>query len=110
LAKASVRGRLIAPAVLIDEKSRYDHRWTRRGRIISESLRYIASKLCWEITKYRKAELQNLVERRNQLLFLRPTYYDIWFDAGQRADSEYYLGFAKQCLCIRKTKDSGAGS
>jgi hypothetical protein len=26
LAKASVRGRLIAPAVLIDEKSRYDHR------------------------------------------------------------------------------------
>jgi hypothetical protein len=68
-AKTSVFERLIESVVLISAKWRYSQRWTRHGRILSESLRLIGPKFFWGFTKYGKTGFQKLVGHRNQLFF-----------------------------------------
>jgi len=107
-AKNSVFGRPVVPAVLVDAKWRYGQRWTRCGRIPSESLRSIGRELSWAFKKPENTDFHNFVEHKNKLFSSRNTYCYTWFDAARRAEPKYHLGFALKCFCVRKTNDFGA--
>jgi hypothetical protein len=105
--KTSGLGRPIALTLLISAQWRYGQRWTRRRRVIRESLRSIGRKFFWGFTKYRKATFQDLVGHRNGrffekhlLLYMNRCSSTSWFEIS--------LWFCVKMPQYSKTNDFGA--
>ena len=106
-AKTSVFQRPAAPAVFISTWCRYDQRWPRCRRIIAESLRSIALKLCRGTQNRGTVVYQNLAGFKTRFLVFRIILCYIPFIAARHADSENPLGLEPEGLYILKISDFG---